>query len=302
MIANLKSLERHHQLGESGGRIAQKSVQALSEADREEALALLSEDPIGGVHLMGMLEDYGVVHPAHRGQFFGYYEDHKLAGVAMLGHSILINGTEASYPYFAQASCKAKVQGHVIFGPRQQVESFWSYLEKLGWQTRLVRDYDWLVSHRPAQPLKSLQLRKARIEDLEAVAEAHASMVFEGSGIDPRATDRQGFYHRVAERIKRGRVWLKIEDGKFIFKADLIHQTREASYLEGIWTHPDYRDRGVATNCLAELVHRLFRKGSVPCLIVEVHEKSARRVYEKIGFVQTQAYQARYLKPLTAEF
>lgn len=297
-MANLKRLERQPQVVGLGKRLLRKSVLALTEADCQEVLALLSDDPIATVHLRGMLEDYGVVHAAHRGQFFGYYENHELAGVALLGHAILLYGKEAAFPYFAQATLQAKNSGQVIFGPRQQVEAFWSSLEKLGRQTRLVRDYHWFVSHRPAQLPKSLQLRKARLEDLEAVANAHAEMVCEGNGVDPRSSDWQSFCQRVAERIKRGRVWVKIEDGNLVFKADLINQTRETSYLEGIWTHLAYRDQGVATQCLTELVHRLCRKGSVPCLVVEPDDIPARRVYERVGFVQTQEYQARYLKPL----
>ena len=298
MIANLKSLHRQSQFGEQSDLPMRKSVFVLTEADREEALALLSDDPIGGVHLIGMLEDYGVIHAAHRGQFFGYYENDKLAGVALLGHYILIYGKEASLPYFAKAAFKLKAGGNVIFGPRKQVESFWSSLKKLGWQTRLVRQYHWFVSHRSAQLPNCLQLRKACLEDLKAVAEAHAEMVFEASGIDPRVSDYEGFYHRVAERIERGRIWVKIEAGKLVFKADLVNQTSETSYLEGIWTDPAYRGKGIATECLRELVHRLLYSGSIPCLVVEPHNEIANRVYQNVGFLRQEEYQARYLKAL----
>ncbi len=300
MIANLKSLNRHTQFAGQSNLPVRKSVFELTESDREEALALLCDDPISAVHLIGMLEDYGVVHEAHRGQFFGYYENDKLAGVALLGHSILIYGKEASLPYFAEATIKSKAKGHVIFGPRKQVESFWSSLEKLGWHTRLVREYHWFVSHRSAKLPKSLQLRKASLDDIQVVANAQAQMVFEASGIDPRETDFEGYYYRVAERIKRGRVWIKIEDGKLVFKADLVNQTSDTSYLEGIWTDPEYRDKGIATECLSELVHRLLYSGSIPCLVVEPHDEIAKRVYRKVGFMRSEEYQARYLNPLEA--
>jgi uncharacterized protein len=293
-------LAHQNQFAGRGDRVVRQSVFLLTEADREDALTLLNEDPIGAVYLIGMLEDYGVAHTAHRGQFFGYYENRKLAGVAMLGHFILIYGKEDSVPYFAKAAIESKAEGHVIFGPRKQVELFWSYIEKYQMQTRLVRDYHWYVNHRPATSPNRLQLRQARLEDLESVADAHAEMAFEGSGLDPRVTDWQGFHQRIAERIKRGRVWVKIEDGKCVFKADLFNQTAETNYLEGVWTHPDYRGKGIATECLTELVHRLCRKGAVLCLVAELNNRKARRVYEKVGFVPTKEYQARYLKPLEA--
>jgi predicted GNAT family acetyltransferase len=299
VIANLKkSIHRQAQLAGQSDRRTRKSVFKLTEADREEALALLSDDPIGAVHMIGMLEDYGVIHAAHRGQFYGYFENDKMAGVALLGHSILIYGKKASLPYFAKAIMEAKASGHVIFGPRKQVESFWTSLKKLGWQTRLVRDFHWFVSPRSTQLPKSLQLRKAGLEDSQVVADAQAEMAFEVSGIDPRVSDGESFYQRVAERIRRGRVWVKIEDGKLVFKADLVNQTSETAYLEGIWTSPEYRDKGIATECLSELVHRLLYSGSIPCLVVEAHNEAAKKVYSKVGFRRQEDYQARYLNPL----
>jgi predicted GNAT family acetyltransferase len=133
---------------------------------------------------------------------------------------------------------------------------------------------------------------------LEVVATAQAEMAFEASGTDPRLSDPEGFRRRVAERIERGRIWVKIEEGKVVFKADLMSVTPEVVYLEGIWTHPDYRGRGIAKSCLTELVHRLLRQHLMVCLLVEPDEKAAIKVYEHVGFVHREEYQARFLKPL----
>jgi len=287
--------------GQGPDKVLKRTVRELGEEDRAPVLALLSNDPLRGVHLQSMIEDHGLCHPKHRGHFFGYYEDGRLTGVALLGHLMMIyaeaEAEEAALNYFAQAAVASGAKGHVVFGPREQVEAFWARLSESGRETRLVRDYYWYVCEQSQLPLERLQLRQASLAELEVVANAQAEMALEESGVDPRVADLEGFRQRVAERIERGRTWVKLEDGKVVFKAELQSITSEAIYLEGIWTHPNYRNRGIAKSCVAELTHRRLRRQQVICLVVEPHEQIARHIYEQAGFVHHGDYQARYLKP-----
>jgi len=275
-----------------------REVRELSEIDRAQVLELLSEDPLRGVILRGMIEDHGISHSAHRGRFFGYYEDNRLAGLALLGHHILIYAEDVALPFFAQTAVEIQAKGHMILGPQPQVEAFWQLLSQYGRETKLVSQQLWYVCRQPQASLQQMQLQRANLAELDVVADAHAEMACESSGTDPRVSDPAGFRHRVAERIERKRVWVKIQDGKVVFKADLVSITAEAVYLEGVWTHPDYRGRGIAKSCMTELVHRLRREHQTVCLLVEPEEKAAIKVYEHVGFVHCEDYQARFLKPL----
>ncbi|HZS04531.1 MAG TPA: GNAT family N-acetyltransferase [Blastocatellia bacterium] len=281
--------------------VARRVVRELEEADRARGLELLSTDPLQGVHLRSQIEDYGIRSPKHRGLLFGCFEDDRLAGVALLGHAILLFTTpeseDALLRCFARTAAEVRAEGHVIFGPRHQVETFWLHLARLGRETRLANNHLWYVCEEPRLPLERLQMQKAGLEELDIVAEAQAEMVREESGIDPRIADPEGYRRRAAERIERGRTWVKIEDGRVVFKAELQSITPEAIYLEGIWTHPEYRRRGIARNCVAELTHRRLNQQQVICLVVEPGELVARRVYEQAGFYHRGEYQARYLKP-----
>jgi len=278
--------------------VCQREVRELIEEDRAQVLELLSEDPMRSVLLRGKIEDHGICDPAHRGRFFGYYEDNRLAGVALLGHHILIYAEDVALPYFAKTALEIQAKGHMILGPQTQVEAFWHHLSEYGRETKLVSQQLWYVCEQPQSSLQQMQLQRANLAELDVVADAHAEMAYEASGTDPRVSDPEGFRHRVAERIERKRVWVKIQDGKVIFKADLVSDTPEAVYLEGIWTHPDYRGRGIAKSCMTELVHRLLHQHQTVCLLVEPEEKAAIKVYEHVGFVFGEDYQARFLKPL----
>ena len=275
----------------------QREVRKLVEENRAEVIELLSEDPLRGVLLRGMIEDHGICHPAHRGHLFGYYEDRRLTGVALLGHHILIYGEDTAISYFARVAAEIQAKGHMILGPQAQVEAFWHHLSQSGRETKLVSQQLWYVCEQPRWSLNQMQLQRANLAELGVVADAQAEMAYEASGTDPRVSDPEGFRQRVKERIQRGRTWVKIEDGKVVFKAELQSVTPEAVYLEGIWTHPDYRGRGLAKSCLTELVHRLRHQHQRVCLLVGPEEKVALKVYEHVGFVHSEDYQARFLKP-----
>ncbi len=279
-------------------QVQQREVRELDEKDRAQILALLSEDPLRGVLLRGMIEDHGICHPALRGHLYGYYEEGRLAGVALLGHHLLIYGEDVALPYFAEAAAEAQAKAHMILGSQAQVEAFWKYLSPYGRETKLVSQQLWYVCEQPRWSLNQLQLQRANLAELEVVSDAQAEMAYETSGTDPRLSDPEGFRCRVRERIESGRIWVKIQDGKVVFKAELIRVTSEVVYVEGIWTHPDHRDRDIAKSCMTELTHRLLRQHQMICLLVEPDEKAAISVYEHVGFVYCEDYQARFLKPL----
>ena len=122
------------------------------------------------------VEDHGICDPAHRGYFFGYYEDQRLAGIALLGHHILIFAEDVALPYFAKAAFETQAKGHLILGPQAQVEAFWQHLSQYGRETKLASQQRWYVCRQPQSPLQQMQLQRANFAELEMVTDAHAEM------------------------------------------------------------------------------------------------------------------------------
>ncbi len=270
----------------------------LIEADRAEMQKLLQRYPLQSVFLQGLIDDYGICSPKLRGQFFGWFKDGELAAVALLGHQIMFCGDAEALPAFAQTAVEIKAKGFVVFGPKQEVDHFGQLLSALGRETQTVRDLCWYVCEKAVHSVARLQLQQANLEHLEAIIEAQAQLLLEATGVDPRLADPDGFRERVAARIKRGRTWIKVEAGKIVFKAELQSVTSTAIYLEGIWTHPEFRGRNIAKECVLELTQRRLQQQQAICLGVEPEEAAARHIYEYAGFMQHDEYQARYLQPL----
>ncbi len=277
---------------------SRQMVCELTEADRDDILHLLAKDTLRGLHLRGMIEENGVCHPLHRGRFFGYYENGVLKNIALLGHFILIYHETIGLKQFAEKAADIEAPAYLVLGPTAQVESFWNYFSRYGRETRMTRPQFWYVCRRQKMQTPAVELELAGRENLEEIIETQAQLVEEQSGIDPRERDPEGFRQRVMERIESGRTWAVRVSGKVIFKVELISETESAVYLESIWTDPDYRGRGIATNSLNELLRIFLMQGKTVAILVEPEEEAARRIYERLGFTIEADYQARFLKPL----
>ncbi|MBS1812895.1 MAG: GNAT family N-acetyltransferase [Acidobacteria bacterium] len=273
-------------------------VRELREEDQAKVLALLDTAPVESVILRGLILDHGLCGAELRGVFYGYFADHQLTAVALIGHQIITFGAQEALPYFAQQAVQVAARGYLMLGPAARVEALWQHLAKAGRETRRVTAQRLYVCQKAAGRLTRLQLLRANYAELDVITDAQAEMALEASGIDPRQADLAGFRHRVAERLERKRVWVKIEDGKVVFKADIFSETPDTIYLEGVWVHPDYRQCGLGKSCLAELAHRLLKSHQTICLLSDEEETVAHQVYEYAGFVHAADYQARFLTPL----
>jgi hypothetical protein len=300
-MASLFTLfNQDHRPGRAEAQVS-RVVRELVEADREETLGFLADEPLRNVQMLSLINDHGMSSPSLRGRWFGYFEDHQLTGVALLGHAILFyiraGVEESALAEFARAAAEIKVKGHVVFGPRAEVEIFSRRLAQNGRATRQQSDHRLCVATIARLPLHSMQLRRANLTELDPLITAQAEMLREASGVDPRETDPEGFARRTADRIERKRTWVCLRDGKVIFKAEIVSDAADIVYLEGVWTHPEWRNQGVATSCLNELLHRLFRQRKTVALIVSPEEEAACHVYAQVGFVHTDNYLACYLNP-----
>ena len=119
-------------------------------------------------------------------------------------------------------------------------------------------------------------------------------MAFEISGVDPLKKDPAGFRERYLNRIEKKRVWVVIENDRLLFKADIIADTPEAAYVEGIYVRPEERGKGVGRRCLAGLGRVLMARGKAIYLFVESQNTRTRSFYLKLGFSIAGQYDLLY--------
>src|SRR5436190_2365253 len=213
------------------------STTKLTEENRNEVLAFLTERPIHTVCMVGFIRDNGIESPLNRGTFYGCRNSEgRLEGVALIGHTTLIEvRTDRPLKEFALIA-QITSNTFLIMGEEERIEQFWNLYADDGQEIRMVCRELLFELHRPIevrQPVKDLRL--ATLADLDVIAPVHAEMAEAESGVNPLSVDPVGFLQRCSRRIEKGRVWVLIQNGELIFKADIQADTPDEVYLEGIY-------------------------------------------------------------------
>jgi predicted GNAT family acetyltransferase len=274
-----------------------RAVQSLTSEHEQEVLAFLAVRPLHTVIMASYIRDNGLVSPLNRGAFYACRNDAgRLEGVALIGHATLIESrTDAALEAFARLA-QGCGSAHVIMGEREKMERFWGHYAEAGQSPRLICremlfEQRWPVEVREETP----GLRLATLDDLELVVTVQAAMAFEESGVNPLDADPDGFRRRCARRIEQRRVWVWVEAGRLIFKADVIAETPEVNYLEGIWVNPAERGKGYGLRCISQLSRSLLLRSGAVSLLVNERNKEALALYSKAGYKLRSCYDTIFL-------
>ena len=274
------------------------SVHPLTDADRDEALALLSSGAVDTIYMSGLIRDNGVVSHENRGTFYGARASSgRLEGVALVGHFTLAEArTDEALAAFARLA-QSHPRVHMMCGDPDKIERFWRHYGEGGQEPRLICRELFFEQRTPdagAAPVEGL--RRATASDLDLIAPVNARMILDESGVNPLAVDPEGFRARLLHRVECGRVWVWVEGGRLVFKADVIAETPEAIYLEGVHVHPEERLRGYGARCMAQLVRTLLARTESVCLVVNEQHKDAQQFFIKSGFKLRGLYESIYLE------
>lgn len=281
---------------ERAGAFTSSAVSSLAEGEEEEVLSFLRARPLHTVVMSSFIHDNGLVSPLNRGSFYGYRDpDGALAGVALIGHTLLFEAhTEEAVAAFARLAW-ALPQPYLLMGEHEKVECFWHHYAPCGETPRLLHPTHFLELSEPVEGCEPVEgLRLATPGETEAVMSIQAEMVFEESGVNPLKSDLEGFRARCARRIEQGRVWTLIKDGRPVFKADVIAQTPETAYLEGVYVSPQERGKGYGRRCLSQLGRTLLAQTKSVCLFVDALDAGTQAFYRSVGYAFRSHYDLLY--------
>jgi predicted GNAT family acetyltransferase len=269
----------------------------LNDFEKNEALTFLAQRPLHTVYMAGLIRDNGVESPLNRGSFYSYRGSRgDIEGIALLGHATLIEArTDSSLNAFARLAQQSTLP-YLIRGEEDLVKRFWNQYEKSGQgASRVCRELLMELRNPPAGPEVN-GLRQATLNDLESVVKVNAEMAIAESGNDPLRRDPEGFRYRTARRITRGRNWIWMEDGKLLFKADIIAETPDVVYLEGIYVDPNERGKGYGLRGLTQLSRKLLRRTCSVCLTLNASKEKTKHFYGKAGYALRSYYDTIYLQ------
>jgi predicted GNAT family acetyltransferase len=276
-------------------------VHSLTERHPEsEVLDFLSGRPAQAVIMSGLIRDNGFESPFNRGTFHACRDAAgRLEGVALIGHAVyVVAETTPVLGVFARIA-QGQHDAHMILGEQEMVGRFWSHYAPAGQTPRLFSrellfEQRWPVPAR--EPVEGL--RPATLEDLMLVMPVHAAMAYEESGVNPIDVDLHGFRMRCARRIEHGRVWVLVEDGNLLFKADITSDTPECVYLEGVYVDAASRQQGYGLRCLSQLGCHLLERTKTVSALVNEQNLAAQALFQKVGYKLRGLYDTVFLEPM----
>jgi ribosomal protein S18 acetylase RimI-like enzyme len=261
-------------------------VTPLVAGNEDEVLSALAAKSLTNVIMSGFIRDNGLDSPLNRGHFYACRNERdKLTGIALIGHTILFEAFNKGAIQAFAAVAHQVASPHLLMGDRNAVQRFWNYYAGKEQSPRLLHPVIFLERHEPIRENAPIPgLRQAMREDLEQVIVAQAAMALETSGVDPLKKDPAGFRERYLRRIEQKRVWVLMKDGRLIFKTDVIAETPEATYIEGVYVSPEERGQGLGRNCILGLGRLFLEHTKAIYLFVEHENRQVQSFYANLGF------------------
>jgi uncharacterized protein len=274
------------------------AITELGRHNEPEVVEFLSARPIHTVFMTGLIRDNGLLSPRNRGSFYCSRNAYgQLEAVALLGHATLVEAhTEDSLIGFARLARNCQ-NAHLIRGEKKSINTFWHHYAEANREPRLVCSEQLFEMRQAPSEFHDVDgLRPADMSDLERIIAVNAAMAFAESGINPLQHDPNGFRNRAVRRIEQKRIWVWAADGRLIFKADIIGETPDVAYLEGVYVRPEERRKGYGSRCLRKLSALLLTQKKSICLTANDRNKFAASFYTTVGFEFRSHYETIYLR------
>ncbi|MFI2104781.1 GNAT family N-acetyltransferase [Isoptericola sp. NPDC019693] len=286
-------------------------ARVLGQEDLAEARALCARDPVTSVLAAARLEVAAAVgFAAAGGQAWGFPATGPLVAVCWSGANLVpvlapdLVGRDADDAVAAFAAT-ARAQGRrssSIVGERTAALALWDLLAPRWPPAREVRaDQPSLAIARDPDVEPDPQVRRSRLDEVDAVLPACVRMFAEEVGYAPAASPGSAYALRVRSLVAEGRSFVRMEPpvpgpgtgtGPLVaFKAELGAVAGGVAQVQGVWVDPSRRGRGLAAPGMAAVVDATRREvAPVVSLYVNAFNAPALATYRRVGFEQVGTF------------
>jgi ribosomal protein S18 acetylase RimI-like enzyme len=259
-------------------------------ADRETALHFLSRDAVANLFLLDLAARLGSP-PAPgetRTKIVGAWRDDEIVGMAGLHPTVILDANAGKETVEAFIPYLERIKVGLVKSLVPTVDLLWEAFSARS-SRRVIVDRieiayalyegDW----KPIEPIAGESARRATNSDLDDLVVGAFESLREEGRPDPFVGDAGGFRHWVGGRVARARVVEFAGRVAMVGYADV--QRQEGWLLQGIYTWPNFRQRGLASFGVSELCREAFAAGAnhVQLAVVEGNA-AAQRLYEGLGF------------------
>ncbi|MBW2715065.1 MAG: GNAT family N-acetyltransferase [Deltaproteobacteria bacterium] len=259
-------------------------------ADRETALDFLSRDSVANLFLLDLVARLGSP-PApgeNRTKIVGAWRGDELVGVAGLHPTVILDANVGKEAVEAFIPYMERIRVGLVKSAIPAVDLLWEEFSARSSRRVIVDRIEiayalYECDSKPVESVADESARRAAKSDLKDLVVAALESLREEGRPDPFGGDTSGFRRWVRGRVARARV---VEcEGRIAMVGYADVQREEGWLLQGIYTWPDCRQRGLASFGVSELCREAFAAGAghVQLAVVEGNA-AAQRLYEGLGF------------------
>lgn len=139
-----------------------------------------------------------------------------------------------------------------------------------------------------------LEIAPARLDEVDAILPLQEG--YEKEEVIPPGDvfDRAACKANLARAIEKQKVYLVRAQGRPVAKAGTNARAFACDQLGGVYTAPEWRNKGLATALVAKLSRELAADGRKVVLFVKTGNMPAKKAYEKVGFTPESAFAITY--------
>lgn len=120
--------------------------------------------------------------------------------------------------------------------------------------------------------LRRLKVKRIRFGNLKRIVRLYDLIdEFENTTVDC-----------IKNGLKTGRGYCIEVNKEVVAMAKSTSENKTHAMIVGVGTHPNFRNRGLATRCIVRICNELLSEGKKPCLFYDNEE--AGKIYRKLGF------------------
>ena len=263
-------------------------LRVLAPRDLRQAVAVLDRDPVSHCFVASRIHNSGLDSWRLGGEVWGWSEGGVLTSLLYLGANLVpVETTPDARRGFADRCRRIGRRCSSIVGPSDEVAHLWPLLSDSWGPARDVRAHQPLLvmDADPELPIDT-GVRRVRDDEIDLLLPACIAMFTEEVGVSPLAGGAADAYRaRVAELVRHGRAYARVDDGAVVFKAEIGAVSDRVCQVQGVWVAPELRGQGLGAPGMSAVV-ALSRLHHTPVVSLYVNDFNtvARRVYERVGF------------------
>ncbi len=157
--------------------------------------------------------------------------------------------------------------------------------------------HEYLTVSAPTPDPPGMVIRRAGIVDLTALFPLQRSYEKEEVLLDPGAFNATSCLLHLQRSLRKEITLVAELDGRIVAKAGTNAQGLDYYQIGGVFTEPEFRNRGISRKLLQALLWQIAALQKNACLFVKKHNQAAIHLYRSLNFQMREDFAISYHRP-----